>query len=344
MSDRLPIKKIILYLKGLLSVTSDYLSRLRSDRVKNLRLENERTSLIKQLSAITVDGNATYLSIQNLTRIYEQIVSDAICLFGKHVFSELMTKTKFHNISPEVKKLEQQCRRIHKSRIPSIKPSNGPVNPIVTTISKWTYSCPYTNHDITMFGREYNTSEDCEPVIFGTRKTKICDPEEISKILTIASDDDTAIFEFARSNIAETLRRDIVWEKRKYKIWYKLKKLITRIKILNKHVFDVQPEYRALKTRFDSIIVSDIDPKYITTVNNKCKMLEHGIKIADDYAKISEFAKWASEYGKENLSDPDIVDAVKWVNVRADEQLNILHNKLVEVRNYCNIKNVSLCI
>ena len=340
MSDRLPIKTIILYLKGLLSVTSDYLSRLRSDRVKNLRLENERTSLIQQLRVITVNGNTTYLSKQNLTRIYEQIVSDAICLFGERVFNELMAKKNFHDISPDVKILERQLRRIHKSRMPSIEPSNGPVNPIVTTISKWIYSCPYTSN-LNSIG---HTSEDCEPMIFGTRKTKICDPKEISKILTIASYDDTAIFEFARSNIAETLRRDIMWEKRKYEIWYKLKKITTQFKILDTYIFKTGSKYLALKTRFDSIIVSNIDPKYITTVHSKCKMLEYGIKIADDYAKISEFAQWASEYGKENSSDSDIVDAVEWVKLRADEQLNILHNGLIEVRNYCNIKNVSLCI
>jgi hypothetical protein len=338
MSDRLPIRLVIPYLNGLLHVNSTYLYKLRSDQVKKFKLENERISLIRQLRTITIDGNATYLIIQNLARIYKQIVSDAIFVFGERVFNELMTKKNFHNISPDVKKLEQQCRHIHKSRMPSIKPRNGPVNHIVTTISKWTYSCPYMNHDIR------HTSKDCEPVIFGTRKTKICDPEEISKILTITSDDDTAIFEFARSNIAETLRLDIMWEKRKYEIWYKLKKLSKRIKILNEHISDEKDQYNALKTRFYSIIVSDIDPKYITTVHNKCKMLEHGIKIADDYAKISEFAQWASKYGSKNSSDLDIVDAVEWVNLHADDELNILHNKLIEVRNYCNIKNVSLCI
>lgn len=340
MSDRLPIEMIILHLKGLLSANSNYLHTLRSDRVKNLKLENMRTSLIQQLRVITVNGNATYLSKQTLTHINNQIVSDAISVFGERVFKELMAKKNFHDISPEVKILERQLRHIHKSRIPSIEPSNGPVNPIVTTISKWTYSCPYTNN-LNSIGY---TSEDCEPVIFGTRTAKICDPEEISKILTISSYDDTAIFEFARSNIAETLRRDIMWEKRKYEIWYKLKKLATQFKILDMYIFKMNSKYKALKTKFDLIIVSDSDPKYITTVNNKCKMLEYGIKIADDYAKISEFAQWASEYGKGNSSDPDIIDAVEWVNVHADEQLNILHNKLVDVRNYCNIKNIALCI
>jgi hypothetical protein len=171
-----------------------------------------------------------------------------------------------------------------------------------------------------------------------------CNKTTISKILTIASEDDGKVFEFMRSKIAEKLRMDIVWLNREYIIWYKLKDLSNKIKRSRKNILIDKTRYFMLKNELDQIQMPTDSPSHhdITAVVKKYNKLEQGLKILDNYSKINEFAKWASEYGNANQSDPDIVDAVEWVNAEADTQLNLLHNELIGVRNYCNIQNMSL--
>ena len=175
-------------------------------------------------------------------------------------------------------------------------------------------------------------------------KTDKCNKKTMSKILTIASEDDGKVFEFIRSKIAEQLRMDIVWINREYIIWYKLKNLLKKIEQSSKYVLQYKTRYFMLNNELDQILMPTDSPSHhdITAVVKKYDKLEQGLKILDNYSKINEFAKWASEYGNANQSDPDIVDAVEWVNVEADTQLNLLHNELICVRNYCNIQNMSL--
>ena len=342
MSDRVPVDWTLIDRIGeILSIFRSHQGTIKrllteSRKIRSIQLsrENERNSLNLRIKAIKTEISAVSLRIQDLVYTRKNLVQDAIRIFGNHEFDKLEHTRKMNPSSPDLKKMEYRLRSMHNMNLPPTEPCNGPVSPYVITISNWKYSHP--NATVS------NRPEDDEPISFGIIQTKKYSPKKLRKILRTASyDDENAVFEYFRSYIEETLRMDIMWAKRKYELWYKLKKLSGQIDFFGVHIRRQESKLATLEHRFESIRVTEIDPTYVATLSKRYNKLEYGIKIADDYAKIGEFARWASDYGRENSSDPDIADAVEWVQLRANEELYLLHNELIGVRNYCDIPYVS---
>jgi hypothetical protein len=374
-----PISDIIRYLKSVLNTNSKYLDELRKTRSEQILRKNKYIMLDQKLKKMATDISAASLTEQELNYIYTNIYSDSIAAFGDNVFKRFMANRKMNAISIEVKNMERELRRINNIKFSDIsalindnlqeknkknsekgnkknsekgnkknsekgnkkntKKRNKNIKYYIIEMSKYKYSSPYaTNNN----GSSKYRPEDDEPIPFITYTTRLCKSNEINKILKHASYDIEYLFEFIRSKIADTLRQDIVWEKRKYEIWYKLRKLNQRIIFLNTYIKTQELKCQELKCNLDLIVITEIDPQYIKMVSNTCKLLNKGINIAEDYTKIKEFAQWASEYGRNNLSDPDITDAVEWVQLRANEQLYILHTDLLNLRNNLDLPNTTL--
>ena len=308
------IKQLQLCLKGLHYLNSNSIKALQNEKVHYFKLVNERNEILSLMEEARSMSSKTCLFVQDLEFKYKKLLKDVYVVFGPG-FKYLLDKRIFERKPIVVKKMERTLKNLTKMKLPLLYDIPfKKVMPIVITMSedKW--------------------------------QTDKCNEKTMSKIMTIASDNDGKLFEFIRSRIAEKLRMDIVWEDRKYIMWYKLKKLYLKIEQSNMSISQFASKYYMLYKKLKKLpLLKDIpNSSYITSMRQKCKKLEQSFEILDNYSKINEFAKWASEYGDANQSDPDIVDAVEWVNAEADIQLNLLHNELIGVRNYCNIQNMAL--
>ena len=324
----LDIKLLELCLNGTLQASSAHLNELRRENMAYIRLKNSRNQLLNPMEDLKAAASKSCLLSQDLSWKYSELVKDACAIFGpgyenllkvrgrvERNFQNIIERKRGDQIIWDVKQMRHQLKKLHKMGLPK-----SDIIPIKSA----------NEYVITLL-----TSTYC---------TEYYDEKTMSKILTIASEDDVKLFGIIKSRIAEKLRMDIVKENRKYIMWYKLKKLDRKIDAVDKFISECRSKYFALNSKLKRLPVPKDSPdtQYVSSVASKCKKLEYGLKILDDYSKIDEFAKWASEYGELNPSDPDIADAVKWVNTQANEQLNLLHNELIVVRNYCNIQKMSL--
>ena len=311
----LNIKLLKLCLNGTLHASSTHLNELRRENMAYINLINRRNQLLKPMEDLRAAASNSCLLSQDLSWKYLELVKDACAIFGPDYENLLKIRGQVERKNWNIKQMRHQLKKLHKMGLP--KSDSIPIKSV-------------KGYVITM-----STNTCC---------TDYYDETTMSKILTIASEDDVKLFGIIKSRIAEKLRNDIVKENRKYIMWYKFKKLNRKIGAVDKFILGCRSKYIALNSKLKRLPVPKDSPdtQYISSVASKCKKLEYGLKILDDYSKIDEFAKWASEYGELNPSDPDIADAVKWVNTQANEQLNLLHNELIVVRNYCNIQKMSL--
>ena len=324
----LDIKLLKLCLNGTLHASSTHLNELRSENMAYINIINKRNQLLNPMEDLRAVASNSCLLSQDLSWKYSELVKDACAIFGpgyenllkvrgrvERNFQNIIERKRGDQIIWDIKQMRHQLKKLHKMGLPK-----SDIIPIKSV----------KGYVITM-----STNTCC---------TDYYDETTMSKILTIASEDDVKLFGIIKSRIAEILRTDIVRENRKYIMWYKLKKLDRKIDAVDKFISRCRSKYIALNSKLKRLPVPKDPPdtQYISSVARKCKKLEYGLKILDDYSKIDEFAKWASEYGELNPSDPDIADAVKWVNTQANEQLNLLHIELIVVRNYCNIQKMSL--
>ena len=311
----LNIKLLELCLNGTLHASSTHLNELRREKMAYINLINRRNQLLKPMEDLRAAASNSCLLSQDLSWKYLELVKDACAIFGPDYENLLKIRGQVERKNWNIKQMRHQLKKLHKMGLPK-----SDIIPIKSV----------KGYVITM-----STNTCC---------TDYYDETTMSKVLTIASEDDVKLFGIIKSRIAEILRMDIVRENQKYIMWYKFKKLNRKISTVDKFISGCRSKYIALNSKLKRLPVPKDSPdtQYISSVASKCKKLEYGLKILDDYSKIDEFAKWVSEYGELNPSDPDIADAVKWVNTQANEQLNLLHNELIVVRNYCNIQKMSL--
>ena len=311
----LDIKLLKLCLNGILHASSTHINELRREKMAYIRIINMRNQLLKPMEDLMAAASNSCLLSQDLRWKYSELVKDACAIFGPDYENLLKIRGQVERKNWNIKQMRHQLKKLHKMGLPK-----SDIIPIKSV----------KGYVITM-----STNTCC---------TEYYDETTMSKILTIASEDDVKLFGIIKSRIAEILRMDIVRENQKYIMWYKFKKLNRKIGAVDKFISGCRLKYITLNSKLKRLPVPKDPPdtQYISSVASKCKKLEYGLKILDDYSKIDEFAKWASEYGELNPSDPDIADAVKWVNTQANEQLNLLHIELIVVRNYCNIQKMSL--
>ena len=350
----LNIEQLQLCFRGMHHLTYGCLEELRARRCVYFKRNNQRTKILNLMEEVRSMASKTYLHIHGLDFQYKEMIKNARRIFGSEFIHSLNYRV-FDRKSTNVKQIKSTLKNLTNMTFPQLH--DIPVKRVSAARG------PIGLHSVA--GQLLPNSAESYPALFGTitapiRQNRVmpiviamsedkwqidkCNKKTMSKILTIASKDDGKVFEFIRSKIAEQLRMDIVWINREYIIWYKLKNLLKKIEQSSKYVLQYKTRYFMLNNELDQILMPTDSPSHhdITAVVKKYDKLEQGLKILDNYSKINEFAKWASEYGDANQSDPDIVDAVEWVNAEADTQLNLLHNELICVRNYCNIQNMSL--
>lgn len=307
-----------LCLKGVLSVNLKYLKDLRTTRGAHIMCVNKRNQILENMEILRSEASKTCIRSQDLNWKYNKMWKDACIIFGSS-FKYLLNQCKLKRNPQKVKDMKRTLKKIHKMGLP--QRDNIPIKSVKEYV-------------ITLSDRNVEQKY----------KTDYYEANTMSKICTIASDDDTKLFEFMRSIIAEKLRMDIVKEDRVYIMWYTLKKIDKQLDSARNFISECASKYYVLLRQLNKLPVSRelVNLQDILLIDRKCKKLEYGIKILDDYNKIYEFAQFASEYGRSNSSDPDVVQAVELVNIQAHEQLNLIHNELIGVRNYCDIQRMSI--
>lgn len=344
MSDMSWIHKIELCLQSVRTTSTAYLKQLMSDRCISIKYQNKHNFITQKMQKIKSNVSKLYLESQHITYIHSELTNDAVVVFGKS-----FTHVNIIELTHQIKQNQQELRRLHqmKMQIMSDNQSTGLIGSYVVNISKYTYipECNFQRADISdLIDSHHELTE--EPVSYGRYSINHNNSQnKLSKILTIASINDIEVFEFIRQNTAEMLRLDIVWDERKCMLKKRLEKLNYKIKTITKSIQINTAKYNNLKYKLESLPIpkhSSFDPVYIQQIRNKCKKLEYGLKIVDDYKKIEEFVIWVSEYGRQNPTDLDILDGVQHVINQSNEQIQILHNQLIGIRNYCEIQNVGI--
>jgi len=338
MSETLPIDQIKPYLQGILNASKSYLEQLRKDRCTSITYQNKHGLITQKMQETQSYVSKLNIKSQDIMYIHSELIKDAVAVFDKS-----FTQFKIHELSRQIKQKRQQLRRLHNMKMPLINNlSTGIIKPYIVNISKYTYIPKFSITIPDKLPRELTE----EPVSYGKYLINQCNSQKkISKILTIASTNDIEVFEFIRKNTAEMLRLDIIWDERKCMLKKQLEKLNSKRNSIKNLIQIHTTKYINLKYQLESIPIpkhSSFDPMYIQQIRKKCEKLEYGLKIVDDYKKIEEFVIWVSEYGRQNPTDLDILDGVQYVITQSNEQLQILHNQLIGVRNYCEIKNVGI--